>query len=140
MKTVPYDFNKVNLIISYSAGQHYVTGFANGSTIDAEKKSDKYTPHTGAKGDTSYAKNNDNSGTIKFKVKMDSPSNKVLNTLVQNDETFTAQIVDANNSSKGKAGGSNCVVMKGSNFVRGAAIQDQEWTLGVPNLNIEYDY
>lgn len=136
----PYDFNKVNLIINYSGGQHYVTGFANGSTIDAEKKSDKYTPHTGAKGDTSYAKNNDNSGTIKFKIKMDSPSNKILNFLTQGDQTFDAQIVDANDSSKGKAGGSDCVILKGANFTRGAAIQDQEWTIGVPNLNVEYDY
>ena len=137
---MPYDFTLVNLIINYSGGQHYVTGFANGSTIDAEKKSDKYTPHTGAKGDTSYAKNNDNSGTIKFKVKMDSPSNKVLNLLAQGDQTFDTQIVDANDSSMGKAGGSDCVVLKGANFIRGSAIQDQEWTIGVPNMNIEYDY
>lgn len=135
-----YDFNKVNLIISYSGGQHYVTGFSNGSTIDAERDSDKYTKHTGAKGDVTYAKNNDNSGTIKFKTKMDSPSNKVLNLLTQSDEEFNVQIVDGNDSSKGKAGGGNCVVMKGGGFNRGTAIQDQEWTIGVPNLAIEYDY
>ncbi|SHJ29025.1 phage structural protein [Clostridium magnum] len=133
-----YDFNNVNLIISYSGGQHYVTGFSNGSQIEAERKSDKWTPHTGAKGDTTYAKNNDNSGTIKFKIKIDSPSNAVLNVLNQNDETFQAQIVDGNDSTNGKAGGSNCVIMKPANFSRGTEITDNEWTIAVPNLNIEY--
>lgn len=139
MAVVPYDFTKVNLILTSDAGQTYVTGFANGSTIDAERKSDKYTPHTGAKGDTTYAKNNDNSGTIKFKLKIDSPSNAVLNTLSQGDTTFDCQIVDGNNSTKSKVSATDCIIMKPATYSRGAEITDSEWAIGCPSISTEFD-
>ena len=134
-----YDFQKVNLIINYSGGTHYVTGFSSGSTIDAQRDGDRYTKHVGAKGDVTLAINNDNSGTIKFKLKNDSSSNKILNFLEQTKEEFTANIYDSNSNGKGKAGGSDCVVMKDPGFIRGNEVQELEWTIGVPTLSIDYD-
>lgn len=133
----PYDFSLVNLIINHGQGTHYLTGFANGSSINVARNSDKYTPHVGAKGDTSYAKTNDNSGTIVFTLKHDSPSNKVLSRLSKGDDTFTTQLVDGNDTGKAKAGGSECVIMKPSDMSRGAEIGEREWTIAVPNLTME---
>lgn len=139
MAVKPYDFKNVNLILTDSTGQqHYMTGFASGSTIDAERKSDKYTPHVGAKGDTTYAKNNDNSGTIKFKLKIDSPSNAVLNTLSQGDTTFDTQIVDANDQTKSQVSATDCIIMKPATYTRGSEISDSEWTIGCPAIDIQY--
>jgi hypothetical protein len=133
----PYNFKNVNLILNSEAGQHYVTGFANGSEIVAERNSDKYTPHVGAKGDTTFAATNDDSGTITFTLKTDSPSNKVLSKLSKGDTTFDTQIVDGNDNSKGYAGGTDCIIMKPANFSRGAEIGEREWVIGVPNLDME---
>lgn len=134
---MPYDFNLVNLIINYSGGTHYVTGFSNGSTIDVARNSDKYTPHVGAKGDTTYAKTNDNSGTMVFTLKHDSSSNRILSRLAASDETFSARLVDANDSGKAKAGGSDCVIMKPADMSRGSEIGEREWTIAVPNLDMK---
>lgn len=134
---MPYDFNLVNLIINYSGGTHYVTGFSNGSTVDIARNSDKYTPHVGAKGDTTYAKTNDNSGTIVFTLKHDSNSNRILSRLAASDETFSARLVDANDGGKAKAGGSDCVIMKPADMSRGSEIGEREWTIAVPNLDMK---
>lgn len=133
---MPYDFNLVNLIINYTGGSHYVVGYSNGSDITVSRSSDKYTPHVGAKGDTSYAKTNDNSGTIVFTLKHNSPSNRVLSQLSKGDNTFSVQLVDGNNESRAKAGGSECVIMKPADMVRGAEIGEREWTISVPNLDM----
>lgn len=133
----PFDFDLVNLIINYSGGTHYVTGYSNGSSINVARNSDKYTPHTGAKGDTTYAKTNDNSGTIVFTLKHDSYSNKVLSKLAKSDDSFTTQLVDGNDAGKAKAGGSECVIMKPADMSRGAEIGEREWTIAVPNLTME---
>lgn len=132
----PYDFNLVNLIVNYSGGQEYITGFSNGSEITVARNSDKYTPHVGAKGDTSYAKTNDNSGTIVFTLKHDSPSNILLSLLAKSDDTFTTQLVDGNDIGKAKAGGGECVIMKPADMPRGAEIGEREWTIAVPNLDM----
>jgi|SRR3712207_6494667 len=135
----PFDFNLVNLILTTDSGQYYVQGFANGSKIKAERNTDKYVPHVGAKGDTTYARSNDNSGTITFTLKTDSDSNKVCNNLSKGDTTFDVQIVDGNDSSKSHAGGTDCVIMKPAPYERGAEIDGEEWTIAVPNLEVDYD-
>lgn len=134
-----YDMKNVNLLITTSASQFYVTGFSSGSSITAEKSKDKYTIHTGIKGDSSYAKNNDNSGTIKFKIKIDSQSNGPLYALAQSDETFNAAIIDANDSSKSKVNAADCVIQKPANYERSAELKDGEWTIGCPSMDIQYD-
>jgi hypothetical protein len=134
-----YSFQDVNLLIKSSLGSHFVTGFSNGSTITAARNSDKYTPHVGAKGDTTYAKTNDNSGTIVFTLKHDSPSNKILYQLAASDDSFFAQIVDGNDISRSKAGGGECVIMKPADYARGTEIAEQEWTISIPNLDMKYE-
>lgn len=137
MAVVPYDFIKVNLIINYVGGSEYVTGFANGSKIKTARASDKYSKHTGAKGETSYAKTNDNSGTIEFTLKHDSPSNKTLSKISKGDDTISVQVVDGNDIGRMKAGGSDCVIMKPADSERGAEISERAWIINVPNLSME---
>ncbi|NEZ47782.1 DUF3277 family protein [Clostridium niameyense] len=135
----PYSPELVNLIITHSRGTHYVTGYSNGSEITCERESDKYIKHTGMKGDTTYARSLDKSGTITFSLKTDSPSNKILNQLSEGDTTFDAQLVDGNDVSKAKAGGIDCVIMKPANMVRGPEVGEQEWVIAVPSLEIKYE-
>lgn len=137
-----FDFDKVNLIITESDGsQTIAAGFANNSTIDAAYKNDAYTPHIGAKGmdDAAFAKNNDKSGTIKIKIMNTSDFNKKLMDLYNGSETFAIKIIDGNDLGKSEASGAECVIQKPADYIRGADIQSQEWTIGVLNLVINYD-
>ncbi|AUN19971.1 hypothetical protein RSJ22_00295 (plasmid) [Clostridium botulinum] len=135
----PYNPELVNLILTHSRGTHYVTGFSNGSEIACERESDKYVKHTGMKGDTTFARSLDKSGTITFSLKHDSPSNKLLYTLSEGDTTFDTQLVDGNDVSKSKAGGTECVIMKPANLTRGSEIAEQEWVIAVPALDMKYE-
>jgi hypothetical protein len=133
-----YNFKKVNLILTVNGQQIYITGFASGSTIDVAHKSDKYTPHIGAKGDTTFAKSNDQSGTIAFKTKSDSPSNSFLYTLDQNDDEFDVLIVDGNDTGASKVNSSGCVMQKPADYTRGADIQALTWTIGCSVISTVY--
>lgn len=136
-----YDFKKVNLILASSGYTYVVTGFANNSNIDAEYKNDAYTVHVGAKGgdDVAYAVNNDRSGTIKFKLMDTSPSCAILMRLYRNRVNFSTSIVDGNDTTKSTVKSSNCVIEKPGTYSRGNDVQGQEWTIGCPDLDIEYE-
>lgn len=139
MKT--YDFRDVNVIITNSAGvQNIITGFANNSTIEADMKNDAFTIHVGAKGgdDVAAARNNDHSGTIKFKLMNTADSNKDLIELYNSGNTFSTKIVDGNDLGKSEADAPECVIQKPAPFTRGEEIQGLEWTIGVLNLSIHY--
>jgi hypothetical protein len=134
-----YDFKKVNLILTVNGQQIYITGFASGSTIDVAHKSDKYTPHIGAKGDVSYAKSNDQSGTITFKTKSDSPSNPFLYSLDEADDEFDVLIVDGNDIGASKVNSSQCVMQKPADYTRGSDIQALTWTIGCAVVKTTYN-
>lgn len=133
-----YDVSKVNVVINYSGGQTYLTGFANGTNIAAERDSDSMAAHKGLKGDVSFSKTNDNSGKITFSLKHDSPDNKLMNQLTSSVEQFQCQVIDGNDDGKVECGGSNCVVLRPANLTRGAEIGAQEWSVYVPNLAFNY--
>ncbi len=136
-----FDFDKVNMILTNAEGEQAIlSGFANGSTIEAEYKNDAFTAHIGAKGmnDAAYAKNNDHSGTVKCTIMNTSESNKVLMDFYNSSSTFSLQIVDGNDLGKSEVSGEECVVEKPATWSRGAEIEGQEWTIGVLNLVINY--
>ncbi len=137
-----FDFDKVILTITESDGTQTIgTGFANNSTINAEYKNDAYTPHIGAKGmdDAAFAKNNDKSGTVKFKIMNTSDFNKTLTKLYNSSETFALDILDGNDLGKSEVKGAECVIQKPAPWTRGADIQGEEWTVGVLNLVMNYN-
>jgi hypothetical protein len=134
-----YDSKDVNILISTSTGQFYITDFSSGSSITAEKSSDMYSQHKGMKGDIHWAKTNDNGGTIKFKITQDSDSNKELYSLAASGEFFNTSIIDASEASKSKAVSKKCVIQKPANYERKAEITDSEWTIGCTVLDISYD-
>ena len=131
-----YNAKLVNVIITYKGEKHFVTGFAKGAVIKAEKNSEKYKGHTGMKGDTTYAATNDDSGKIEFPLKTDSPSNAFLDRICKDDETFDIEVVDGNDSTRGEAGGTDCVINKQAPWERSNEIKDRKWVVLVPNLDM----
>lgn len=135
--SVTYDSKKVNLIVNYSGGTHAITGFAEGSEIAIARNSEAYTQHKGIKGDVDFAETNDNSGTITITLKHTSASNRVLTEIFNNREQFDCYVVDGNDFSKTKDGGSDCVIQKPADKSFGAEIGEREWVIAVPNLTME---
>ena len=136
-----YNFNKVNLIISSSSGQFYVTGFKEGTNIEAERESDKFTIHKSAKGDrVAFAATNDRSGTIQFTLMSDSNlCNKELQKLADAEEEFDAQIVDGNDTTKSNVTATTCVIKKPAKYDRGQEITDSQWVIWAGIMEMDYD-
>lgn len=102
-----YDPKKVSAII---AGQ-FIVGFMDGTFINAEKNEDNVVPHVGAQGDVTFTESSDETGTITFTVKQNSPSLPFLQSLSKQKREFSAQIVDGNDN-KFRAGGTRCRILK----------------------------
>ena len=92
-----YDVKNVNLIV---AGQ-VITGFAEGSVIQAEKLEDNFTEHVGVKGEVTLAETNNNTGEITVVLKNTSPSVSFLNSLANRrgeNAIVDVSVVDLNNN------------------------------------------
>ena len=76
-----------------------ITGFANDTYIDVERKSDGWSYHAGANGDFTRAKNLDKGGTFTLSLEAGHPDNAVLQSIADEDEAFstgfgTCQVID----------------------------------------------
>jgi hypothetical protein len=132
MKT--YDPRDINVIVN---GQ-FLTGFAEGNFVTAEKDEENYSTHVGAKGEVSRARNADPMGTITINLKNTSPSNAVLNKLAKSRDTFELYVVDANENAK-KAGGSICWAEKPADLSWGDEIETIEWNIKIADYSANMD-
>ncbi len=121
-----YDPRLVNVLIDGT----YLTGFGDGTFVQAEKDEENYTTHVGAKGEISRARNANPLGTITVTLKSTSPSNALLNSKALSGDTFECEVVDANDLAK-KAGGSACWIEKPSGIMWGEEIETVDWTIKV---------
>jgi hypothetical protein len=102
-----YDPKKVSLIV---AGV-FITGFMDGTFINAEKNTDNVTPHVGAQGDVTYSESADQTGTVTATLKQDSASLPFLQALAKKKEDFSVQVVDGN-TNRFQAGGTQARIVR----------------------------
>jgi len=125
-----YDPRDVNVIVDGK----YLTGFAEGTFVSAEKDEENYTVYVGAKGEVSRARNANPLGTITVTLKNTSPSNAIMNALAKSKDLFGVQVIDANSNTK-KAGGSEAWLEKPSNISWGDEIETLEWVIKVADYS-----
>ena len=87
-----FDPEKITLLVDGSV----VTGYADGSSISAERTGDDVTPKTGIQGDTVYVCNADRSGTIKFSLFSTSASLSRMRRLAQQRKQVAVTLRNAN--------------------------------------------
>ena len=84
-----YDPKQVTLVI----GTHTVTGYMDGTFINASRNEDAFTTVVGADGEVTRVKSNNKSGRITATIKQSSDSNDVLSAILAADELGNAGIV-----------------------------------------------
>lgn len=89
MATRTYDPKSVSVII----GGFPISGFADGTFINAMRSNDAFTKTTGADGDTTRVKSNDKSGELTITLDQTSLSNDVLTSIALRDELANAGVV-----------------------------------------------
>lgn len=129
-----YDSKLVNLVVDGVA----ITGFAEGSFIQAERAEDDFTEHVGAQGEVTIAETNNFTGEITFTLDVTSPSNAYLRALASrrgNAAIVPAIIVDANEEGGQRVSAAQCRIRRKANYESSNEITTREWVVFCANLN-----
>ncbi|MGE7988954.1 phage structural protein [Lysinibacillus fusiformis] len=104
-----------------------LTGFMDGTPIEAEKNEDTFSQHVGADGSVTYNESADETGTFTFTIKQDSSVVPMLDALLKSKESFNVSLNDAKR--KKRVNGLDCHFSKNPNFSRGAEVEGIEYTI-----------
>lgn len=119
-----------------------IEGFSDGDDVIAmERLTDSAGHKIGADGEMTVAISADRSGVVKFKLSQSSSSNSYLSGLVslQENGVFTPIFVMLKDIRGNDIGtGTQGYIPKPANMVRGAGVNDQEWSIVVERLDLLY--
>ena len=122
------DPEKITLLVDGSV----VTGYADGSSISADRTGDDVTPKTGIQGDTVYVCNADRSGTIKFSLFPTSASLSRMRRLAQQRKQVAVTLRNANDEGGFIISHTDCRVLKVPKFEGGNDAAGIEVSIHVP--------
>ena len=125
-----YDPELVNLIVD----GFVVTGFADGTFINAERNEDLRELEVGAKGEVIVVENADDTGMFSFTLQPTSPANSVLRQLAKSGESFATSVVDDNDNSANSFA-SECYVASFPSNDKADSPEDREWEV----LAVDYE-
>lgn len=128
MATKTYDFKKVTLVL----GPHIISGYAEGTGIQAEAAEDTWMPKTGSDGEFVRSKSNNNEGSVTITLLPSSKSNDVLSALHLADKESNAGLVplllkDLQGTTLIAA--SEAYVVKPANVGFGQEAENREWVI-----------
>jgi len=135
-----YDPRNVAVIVN---GQEIV-GFAEGTFIEAERSTERWSADVGAKGEVTFVRSADDTGTVTITLKHNSPSNSHLYELFQQQDEqgaapITISIQDRNFDGDVSVSGSECKIVNPPTFSRGDEIEDAEWQFLVADYQAVFD-
>lgn len=117
-----------------------ITGFADGTFVNAERNNDAFTLTVGADGEATRSKSNDLSGRITITLQQSSPSNDILSAIATADEqsgqgVVAVQVADKSGSTLAAAEKAWVVKKATSGFAK--ETENREWILETNELEYE---
>lgn len=121
-----------------------IVGFADGTFIEGERSTERYSADVGAKGDVTFVRSADDTGTITITLKHNSPSNAHLLELWRqqddpNAEPITILVQDRNFDGDVGVSGSQCKIVNLPAFSRGDEVEDSEWQFLVADYEAAFN-
>lgn len=126
-----FDPEKITLLVDNAA----VTGYADGSSVKADRNNDDITPQTGIQGDTVYTHNADRSGTITFNLFSTSASLVRLRRLAQQRKAVAVTLRNANSNGGFIVSSQDCRILKTPGFEGGTNAASIEVRIHVPVMD-----
>lgn len=129
---------------TYDPGKHYlsfagipITGFAEGTYINAERQAEQFTDYAGAGGDVARVRNRDQRGTVKVTLMATSATNDALSSIADSDEETGAgigelQLTDGNGTTV--CGGPNAWIKKRPALEMSKEMPTREWEFTVAKM------
>lgn len=121
-----------------------IVGFSEDTFVEGEQNEERWSPHVGAKGEVTWVRNSDNTGTIKISLKHNSPSNGFLHQLYKQQdepgaEPITVSVQDRNFDGDVGISGSEAKIVKVPDFARGPEVEDSEWEFSVADYESAFN-
>ena len=128
-----YDPKQVTVVV----GGRFITGFADGTFVNAEKLEDNFTEYVGAQGEVSTAENGNKTGEITVTLASTSPSCSYLDGLAsrKGENAFIPSAVVDGNSGR-TMGGSRTRVRKPADAEFGNEVTEREYTIFVADYEV----
>lgn len=130
-------FDPAQVVLSF--GGIPMSGYADGEFISIEPTSDDFQMSTGADGDTSRVKMNDNSATLTLTLAMTSPSNDILTGFRQLDKRTGQGVVPCickDLSGRTTVFSGNAWIRRAPTVKFGKEISTREWMIDLANAEI----
>ncbi|MFT9493419.1 phage structural protein [Anaerosolibacter sp.] len=128
-----YSSKKVQVIVNGT----FITGFRDGDKFSYSEPEDRYTPYTGADGETEYAENASNRSQVVLGLKNTSPSIAYLNSLYESRAEIDMTIKDTNTNGMNFSG-TGGVIVKRPDMAKGKEVGEVEFTLDFPDHKVSF--
>lgn len=136
MATPTYDPGRYVLV----AFDQEVTGYADGTFIEADRAEDAFSTHVGGQGEVTRVRSRNATGTIKVTLAGSSPTNRIFSDKAKQDELDGSSVTDI--TLKDLNGDTvihapEAWLMKSSSVAVGTDLEDREWTFACAKLDMQ---
>src|SRR5690606_1278462 len=135
-----YDHRFVAVIVN----GRQIVGFAEGTFVEGERNTERYSADVGAKGEVTRVRTADDTGNITITLKHNSPSNSYLYELWRQQanpsaEPITILVPDRNFDRDVSIGRSQCKIVNLPAISRGDEVEDAEWEFLVADYDAAFN-
>jgi hypothetical protein len=113
--------------VTVTVDGRYLTGYAEGSMVEAEKDEDNFSAKVSAQGDVAVAITNNDLGTVTITLDQTSPDVAYLNALANSKKVIPIWVQNGSE----KVGGTEAMVKKPANVTFGDETEDREFEVQV---------
>lgn len=117
-----YDAKDVSVVVNGV----YLTGYGEGTMVEASKDEDSFSPLVGTQGDIVRAKINNTLGTITVTLNQESPQVAYLNELSNSSEMFPISVIKKSTTEEA-CGGSQAYLKRPSGLTLSAEAESREF-------------
>ena len=117
--------------VSVTVDNVFITGFAEGTFVEAAKDEDNFDTSVGAQGDVAITEVNNTLGTITITLQHGSPSISYLNRLANSGRLVPAYVIANSIAGKEISGGSQARVVKPADKTYADTTEDREFEIRV---------
>jgi hypothetical protein len=136
-RTSSFNPAEVDVQVIAASGAKTMTGFGEGTFIEVTRDEDAFTKTTGANGEVTRTKRNNNGGKIVMTLLQGSQSNEDLSDLINIDENTgfgSFSIIVQDNSGGSVYTGSSAWILKHSDVTLSSGHEARVWTIDVAHL------
>lgn len=130
-------YDPARVVVSYNGIK--LSGFADGTFVEADRDGDSFTKHVGADGEVARSANADKSGTVKVTLLQTAAANDLLSAELTKDELTranTGSVFVKDLMGRTLVVGADAWLLRPAKVTLGKEVEGREWTIVVSKIEI----